>query len=202
MPLFKKSAAEKFTPKKIQFSKYYKSTTQGGKLGDNILMDVKSSLRRSGYTDAQIARMITADEPLPVDKMKQIVSTLNKDRVYGFEKDPDQSVKKYLNKERVKAQTIAHIRKEHILEAAEENLASAGTTSLNQRAIGPNSSKAGQASVLSRRRGTAAAYSISGKSESTRTSSLTSRTGFTSISRPGVGKAGSIGGGISIKPKF
>lgn len=198
---FKKSAAERFTPKTIQFSKLYRSATQGGKLGDNILIDVKSTLKKSGYTDSQIARMITADKPLPVSQMSDIVAKLNQAKIFGFEKDPARTVKTYLNKERVKAQNIAGIRKEHILEAAEENLANVGTTSLNQRAIGPNSAKPGQASPPSKP-AKRASYSISDKSALQKMSSLTNRSGSTSIPRPGVGNAGSIGGGITIKPKF
>ena len=201
-PLFKPSQAEIFTPKTIQFSKLYKHMTQGGKLGDNVLINVKASLRRSGYTDDQIARIITHDKPVASSQMKQIATALNQARIFGFEKDPDLAVKRYLNKERVKAQSIARIRKEHILETAEENLAALGTTSLNRKAIGPNNAKAGEASVLSRRRGSSAAYSLSGRSSYEKTGSLTQRSGGTAISRPGVGRSGSSGSGVSIKPKF
>jgi len=199
---FKQSPSERFTPKTIKFSKLYRSMTRGGKLGENILVDVKSSLRRSGYTDLQIANIITHDKPVPVKNMKEIVLTLNQAKIFGFEKDPVRAVKRYLNQERVKAQSIAHIRKEHILEAGAENLATAGTTSLNQKAIGPNNAKAGQASVLSRRHNINAAYSIAPNAGLEKTGSLIERSGSPAISRPGVGKSGSIGKGITIKPKF
>lgn len=202
MPLFKKSLAEKFVPKTVKFSKLYRSATQGGKLGGNILTDVKSSLRKSGYTDSQISKIITADQAVPVKQMKEIAGLLHKEKIFGFENDPDRAVKKFLNQERVKAQSIAHIRKEHILEAAEENLATMGTTSLNQRAIGPNSVKPGQASVLSRRHGVTAAYSISDQANASKTGSLLSRSGTTAIARPGVGQSGSIGLKSASKPKY
>lgn len=170
-------------------------------MGDNILVNVKSALRRSGYTDSQIAEIITADKPAPVKQMKAIAETLSQKKVFGFEKNQERAIKKYLDRERVKAQSIAGIRKEHVLEAAEENLAKAGATSLNQKAIGPNSAAAGQASVLARRRGSAASYSLSGKSNDKKIESFNARSGSASIPRPGIGQTGSAGG-ISLKPKF
>lgn len=198
---FKPSQSAKFTPTKIKFADFYKSATQGGKLGGNVLTTVKETMRKAGYTDVQIAKMITANEALPVARIKEIATHLSRGKVYGFDQDPDRAVKKFLNQERVKAQSIAAIRKEHILEAAEENLTDVGTTSLNQKAIGPNSYKQGQPSILSRKRESSAVYSISNRSGSTKTESFNSRSGSTSITRPGVGGGGSSGG-ISIKPKF
>lgn len=170
-------------------------------MGDNILVDVKTALAKSGYTDEQISRMITADAPVPVSRMKAIANTLSRERIYGFERDQNFAIQKYLDKEKVKRQNIARIKQEHILEATEENLAVLGTTSLNQKAIGPNTAKPGAASVLARRNRTPA-YSILNKSGNKKTGSLIDRSGNTSISRPGMGMAGATSGRINIKPKF
>jgi len=202
LPFIKQSAIERFTPKQIRFSKLYKSNTKGGKLGDNILIDVKSNLRKSGFSDAEISRIITADKPAAVNRMKEVAGILSKAKIFGFENDPERDVKRFLNAERVKAQNIARIRKEQILEAAEENLAKAGTTSLNRKAIGPNSSKTGEASVMARRRNPSAAYSISDKSEVKKITSFGTRPSSGAIARPGMGGSGSTGGSVFIKPKF
>lgn len=201
MPLFKKSLAEKFTPTKIKLTDFYQSSNKGVKINDNVLSKAKTVLRSSGYTDSQIAKLVTANKPILISQAKDIIEKLNRGKVYGFERDPQRALKTFLNKERVKFQTIAGIRKEHIIEAAEENLSKVGTTSLNQRAIGPNSNKFEEGSVLSRRNNNSAIRSFGGKNL-TKTASLTSRPSTTTISRPGIGSGGSISRGITIKPKF
>lgn len=91
---FKPSQSAKFTPTKIKFADFYKSATQGGKLGGNVLTTVKETMRKAGYTDVQIAKMITANEALPVARIKEIATHLSRGKVYGFDQDPDRAVKK------------------------------------------------------------------------------------------------------------
>jgi len=197
----KPSLKERFTPKTIRLAKFYKSSNKGIKLQDHILDKIKYTLRKSGFSDEQIAKEITGNKPLSIGRAKEIIGKLNEAGIYGFERAADKSIKTYLNKERIKAQTIAGIRKKHILEAAEENLTKLGTTSLNQRAIGPNNSQGRPASIFGRRRHGSAVTSLAGKAL-TKTSSFTSKPAATNINRPGIGSGGSSGGGISIKPKF
>lgn len=199
--LSKPSQKERFTPTTIKLAEFYKSSNKGIKLHDDVLIKVKDTLRKAGYSDLQIAQEITANKPVSIGRAKEIIGKLNEAGIFGFERAPDKSIKAYLNKERVKAQTIASIRKEHILEAAEENLAKIGTTSLNQKAIGPNNDQGRPASLFARRRHGSAVTSLTGK-ELTKTSSFTSKTGATNINRPGIGSGGSSGRGITIKPKF
>lgn len=199
--LSKPSLKERFTPTTIKLAEFYKSSNKGIKLQDNVLNKIKDTLRKSGISDAQIAQEITGNKPMSIGRAKEIIGKLNEAKIYGFERAPEKSIKTYLNKERVKAQTIASIRKEHILEAAEENLAKVGTTSLNQKAIGPSNSQGRPASIFGRRRHSSAVTSLTGK-ELTKTSSFTSKTGATNINRPGIGSGGSSGRGITIKPKF
>jgi len=199
--IFQPTLAERFTPKEVKFSQLYKNNTQGGKLNKNILASAKTALRRSGYNAAQISKIITTDQPIPVKQLKQAAQVLNQAKIYGFEKDQDRAVKTLVNRERVKTQSIAGIRKEQIWEAAAANLAKLGTTSLNQRAIGPNTAQTDKSPINSKSRQTAA-RSLSEKSGAAKTTSLIARTGNTSIVRPGSGNINAGRGGIAVKPNF
>lgn len=198
-PLFQQSQAAKFTPKEIKLSKLYQTNTQGKKLSGSSFESAKQALKAAGFEDSKIRKVLYKDEAVSVKEMQQIAEAMNKGRVFGFEKSPTTSIKGYLNKERVKAQSIARIRKEHILEASEEDLGSYGTTSLSRQGVSPNAPKAGEASILSRNKSNGrASFSLSGKTSSKPTSSLSGAGSATgSLSRPGAG-----GGGISSRPRF
>ncbi|MFA6227877.1 MAG: hypothetical protein WC668_01690 [Patescibacteria group bacterium] len=189
MPFIQQSQAQKYTPKEIKFSKLYQANIKSRRaVGESVLWKTKEALRNAGYDDPAISKIITQDKPIPVSQMKEIAAVLNRAGVYGFEKNPTFAVKEYLNKERVKAQSIARVRREHILEMSEEDLGQAGVSSLNQKALGPHAGE--KPSFLQRQQAKA-----------------TSLTGSRRIASSLSGKAG--GGGFvsagipsSLKPKF
>jgi hypothetical protein len=139
MPLFQQSLKQKFTPKSAKLINVYKSATGGKTMGASTVASAAKALQRAGFDEKKIRQVLYTNQELSVSEMKNVASALNKAGVYGFTKDPKRTVEQYLNKERVKAQSIAQIRKEHILEASQEELTSYGTTSLNQKGVGPNS---------------------------------------------------------------
>ncbi|MFA5124441.1 MAG: hypothetical protein WC473_01255 [Patescibacteria group bacterium] len=189
MPFLQQSQAQKYTPKEIKFSKLYQTNIKSRRaVGESVLWKTKEALRNTGYDDPTIGKIITQDKPVSVSQMKEIAAVLNRAGVYGFEKNPSFAVKEYLNKERVKAQSIARVRREHILEMSEEELSKTGLTSLNQKAIGPHAGE--KPSLLQRQQERA-----------------TSLTGSRRVTSSLSGKAG--GGGFvssgkpnSLKPKF
>lgn len=189
MPLFAPSQAQKFTPKAIKFSQLYKTGTGGGKPGYSVMSQAKETLAKAGYDEKKISQMITGDAKIPVSQMKEVAKLMNKAGVYGFQKSPSYLVQQLLTKERVKAQSIARIRREHIVEASQEDLGSYGTTSLNPQGRSPNADKP----IADAKRGPI--RSLSGKSNSDATFSLSAR---------GT-RSSSLGGksaGTSFKPKF
>lgn len=189
MPLFAPSQAQKFTPKAIKFSQLYKTGTGGGKPGYSVLSKAKETLAKAGYDEKKISQMITGDAKIPVSKMKEIATLMNRSGVYGFQKSPSYLVQQFLTKERVKAQNIARIRREHIAEASQEDLGSYGTTSLNPQGRSPNAAKASGDNRRSPIR------SLSGNSSSGAASSLSSK----------ASNSGSLGGrgtGTTFKPNF
>ena len=192
---------EKYTPKEIQISKLYAANTKGGRISDSDIDRIDRALKKSGFSETEIRNTIYKDKPVSVAKMKEIAAILNRGRVYGFEKSPTTAINAFLNKERVKAQTIAGIRREHILEASEEDLASYGTTSLNPKGVSPNAPKPGEASILRRRgQATNAVRSLSGKAGATTVRSLSDRPKTNTLSP--LRSTGKGGGVISSKPKF
>lgn len=203
MPLFRQSLKEKYTPKKLKFSSLYQHNTKtaGHGVGVSVLTQTKAALKRAGYSDSRIAEIITKDRPIPVADLREVAAVLNRSRVYGFDRDQKMAVDRLLNKERVKAQSIANIRKEQILEAAEETLASPGTTSLNRKGISPNQPKPGEASFGSRKRTGNAVFSLSGKASTKPISSLSDRPVTSSLVSPSSSRF-SPGTGASLKPKF
>lgn len=189
MPLFAPSQAQKFTPKEIKFSQLYKTGTGGGKPGYSVMSRAKEALAKAGYDEKKISQMITGDAKISVSQMKEVASLMNKSGIYGFQKSPSYLVQQFLTKERVKAQNIARIRREHIAEASQEDLGSYGTTSLNPQGRSPNTVKASSENKRSPIR------SLSGNSSSGAASSLSSRSGGSS----------SLGGkstGSTFKPNF
>lgn len=192
---------EKYTPKVIQISKLYTANTKGGRISGHDIDRISRALKKSGFSDTDIRNTIYKDKPVTVVRMKEISEILNRNRVYGFEKSPETAIKAFLNKERVKAQTIAGIRKEHILEAAEENETSYGTTSLNPKGVSPNAPKPGEGSILRRRgQATNAVRSLSGKAGAQTVSSLSDRPKTNTLSP--LRSTGKGGGIISSRPKF
>ena len=185
MPLFAPSQAQKFTPKAIKFSQLYKTGTGGGKPGYSVMSRAKEALAKAGYDEKKISQMITGDAKVSVSQMKEVASLMNKAGVYGFQKSPSYLVQQFLTKERVKAQNIARIRREHIAEASQEDLGSYGTTSLNPQGRSPNAVKTSSENKRSPIR------SLSGNSSSSATSSLSSR-----------GSSSSSLGGKSTGPNF
>jgi hypothetical protein len=202
-PLFQKTEREKYTPTEIKFSKLYQKNVGNKKaLGDSVLISAKNALRQAGYTDNQIAKIITHDKPIPVRKMRQVAETMNQAQLFGFEKEPKWMIKTFLNKERVKAQSIARITKEHILEMSEDELGKVGVTTLSQKSQSPNAPKPGESSILDRSKGSQSAQSsLSGRKSSKPLSSFGGRTAAStgSLTRP-ISKGNGIG--ISIKPRF
>lgn len=189
MPLFKPSQAERFTPTEIKFSKLYKTNVKSGRrVGESVLWQTKQALKTAGYDDSSISKIITEDKPVSVSQMKEIATILNKAKVYGFEKSPEFAVKEYLNKERVKAQSIARIRREHILEMSEQELGGPGVTSLNQKGTGPNAGE--KPEMLRPRQEKATSLTTSG------------RVAFSLSSKAGGGGFLSGKTGSPLKPKF
>ncbi len=195
---FKPSLKEKYTPKTIQLSQLYHATTGGHKLSGSAFSSAQQALKKAGFSDDKIRKVLYRDVAISVKEMQLLAETLNRARVYGFEKSPTTAIKTYLNKERVKAQSIANRLKENILEAAEENLTSYGTTSLNTKGISPNAPKPGEPSILARsRRHSNAVSSLSSRSNSQPTSSFKSTRGAaSSLGRP----TGSSG--LSPRPRY
>lgn len=191
MSFFSTSQAEKFTPKEIKFSQLYKTGTGGGKPSSSLLNKAREVLAKAGYNEKKISQMITEDAKIPVNQMKEVAILMNKSGVYGFYGSPENQVKELLNKERVKAQNIAKIRREHIMEAYQEDLDSYSattTTSLNSRGKGPNNTK----STTDRR---SPIKSLSNNYNSSVTSSLSAQ----------ASRGGSLGGrnmGTTFKPKY
>ncbi len=151
MPLFGSSRSQQFTPKQVKLSDLYKFSSSSKTAPNTVLNAARQGLKNAGFSDLEISKIVTNDAKIPVQRMKEVVSELNKCKVFGFDKqDPDIFVKNYLNKERVKAQNIARIRKEHMLEARDEdlgtssslnNLGKGSATSLNNQGVSPNLGK-------------------------------------------------------------
>jgi hypothetical protein len=197
MPFFQQSLKEKYTPKTIKLSKLYQANTKGKKLSGSVFDATQKTLQAAGFRDDKIRNILFKDQPVSVKEMKTIVEALNKNRVYGFERSPSLAIKDYLNKERVKAQSISGIIREHILEASEEDIDHYGTTSLNPKGISPNAPKSGEGSILSRNKDSDKTFSLSGKSSQKPASSLSGiRKATSSINKP-LSK-----GVISARPKF
>jgi hypothetical protein len=93
------------------------------------------ALQKAGYTSNEINKIISKSEPVPVAKLKQIAGHLKTGNVYGFtNKNPEIMVKQYLNRERLKHQSIARIRKEHMLEERAEDSKSISFTPKSRNA--------------------------------------------------------------------
>lgn len=196
MPLLKPTTSEKFTPKTAKLSKLFSHNTEGKSFGPSIISQTKRALKQSGFSKADIDKIVNKDLPLPIGQLKEVAQALNQNKVFGFERDPQNAIKDYLNKQRVKAQSIARINKEHILEAAEEDYSKYGVTTLNQRGVSPNAPKPGESSILARRRNTRAVSSLSGAGPTKTISSFGDQTKSGSLAKaPGTG-------GISPRPKF
>ena len=137
------SPVQKFTPKTISFSQLYKTGTGSKKVGSSVLNKAKEVLAKAGYEDKKISQIITNDAKIPVKQMKEIAILMNKAKVYGFQKTPQYLIQQLLTKERVKAQNIARIKREHILEAIQEDLGSNNSTVslINPRAKNLNTTK-------------------------------------------------------------
>ncbi len=189
MPLFSSSQAQKFTSKEIKFSQLYKIGTGGGKPGYSVLSKAKDVLAKAGYDEKKISQIITSDAKIPVNKMKEVATLMNKAGVFGFQKTPSYLVQQFLTKERVKAQSIARIRREHIIEASQEDLTSYSTTSLNPQGQSPNVIKNNENQRRSPIR------SFSSDSQLKATSSLLSKSNTSSL-------LNNKGRGITFKPNF
>ena len=128
--------------------------------------------------------------------MKNVANILNRAKIYGFEKDPKYSISEYLNKERVKRQSIAEIRKEHIIEARMDDSAAPNTTSLNQTGTSKKIAESKE-DIATKRHDL---FHVRKENSKSITSFGQAQKGTVSLSRPGVGNV-SIGGG-SFRPKF
>jgi hypothetical protein len=200
MSLFQQSATQKFTPKSIKLENLYKTTTGGKAMSASTVMSAAKALKQAGFEEKKIRQALYNNQELSVSEMKTVAGALNKAKVFGFTKDPKRVIEQHLNKERVKAQNIARIRSEHILEAGQEELTSYGNTSLNQKAIGPNSGPREQKKQI-------VVKSLSGKSSGQAISSFgTKQSASSSLSGLGKGTSnlGSKAGGSSVgfRPKF
>jgi hypothetical protein len=117
LPFTGKSNIVKFTPTKAKVSSLYKSVTKNSTMSASVKASAIKALQNAGYDSVKISKIMNKDEALPVAKLKQVARDLKAGKVYGFAtKNPDIAVKQYLNKERLKSQSIARIRKEHMLE--------------------------------------------------------------------------------------
>ena len=126
----------------MTFGQLFAHNTGAGSAGASVISQAKEALAKAGLNDQEISAIISHDQPIAVGKMKNVAEALNRHGVFGFDKDPNYSINDFLNKERIKAQSIAGIRREHILEAMEEDLAEPSITSVSGRGISPNKPKA------------------------------------------------------------
>ena len=151
MPLFAQSMAQKFTPKEIKFSDIYKFGAKAKNLSGSVVTGAFETLKQNGFDESEINHIIRDDNHIPVLKMKKVVEILNRNNIYGFTQDPKILVQNYLTRERVKAQSIARIRKEHMLEQRQgtEEETSYGVTSLNNMQRAKSSLSDKPASTLS-----------------------------------------------------
>lgn len=116
------TSTQRFAPKNIKFSNLYKFGTKGQSLSGSVLNQAKDALAKAGYDQDKITKIITKDTAVTSKQMAEIASHLNKSGVYGFHQSSKNLIQGYMNKERVKAQSIAMIRKEHIMEARQEDI--------------------------------------------------------------------------------
>jgi len=120
MPMFGGNPAQSFVPKTVKFEQLYKTASKGQKLGASVLGQTKTALSKAGYEDKKISEIITKNTAVSIKDMKKVAEALNNAGVYGFKQSPTATINQYVAKERVKAQSIARIRKEHIKEAYNE----------------------------------------------------------------------------------
>ena len=120
--LFRPSNIQKYTPKTIKLSRLYKFTAQSEQISPSVQEAIQKTLSQAGYNKDEINNLIYKDQGLPKIEMQAIFQRLNQSKVYGFTKDPNLTIKGYLNKERIKAQSLARIRKDQMLEARGENI--------------------------------------------------------------------------------
>ena len=138
-PFFRQSNIEKYTPKTLKFSQLYAHNVGvTGDVDNSVKSKAKNALAQAGISQDEITKIISHDQPISVSQMKAVAALLSGSKIYGFEKNQHLAIKDLLNKERVKAQSIANIRKEHIIEAMDEEMPAIGTTSLSGRDISPN----------------------------------------------------------------
>lgn len=138
-PFFKPSNIAKYTPKTIRFSQLYAHNTGAKKkVGPSVLFQAKEALTKAGVNENDVFKIISHDKPISVSQMKAVAEVMNRSKIYGFEKDPKNAINDLLNKERIKAQSIAGIIKEHSMEAMTEDLPEISTTSLNPHGVSPN----------------------------------------------------------------
>jgi hypothetical protein len=201
--LGKKTLSERYTPTEIRLSKLYQRNMDTKKnIGSSVANSIKDALRRAGYEDEQIAKIVTHDKPQLIKQMREVANILNQAQIYGFKKDQEIAIKQFLNKERVKAQSIARIRKEHILEASEEGSPNYSATTLSQKSQSPNKPKPGEAAIPALQRTSSAARSLSGKGISKTISSFGGRAEPSSSLTQPAGAPSPAGGGVSFRPKF
>lgn|GEM_PF-1520155 len=201
--LGKKTLSERYTPSEIRLSKLYQGNMDTKKnIGPSVADTIKDALRQAGYDDEHIAKIVTYDKPQPIRQIREVANILNQAQIYGFRKDQEIAIKQFLNKERVKAQSIARIRREHILEMSEEGSPAYSATTLSQKSQSPNKPKPGEAAIPALQRATSTARSLSSKSVSKTISSFGGRAEpSSSLTRP-AGAPSPAGGGVSFRPKF
>ena len=131
MSLFRQTNLQKYTPKTLKLSQLYRfATKSSGQIDSSVKEQIKKSLTQAGYSEEKIDKIIYHDPNLTPTEIQEISQHLNKSQIYGFTKNPTFLIKDYLNKERVKAQSIAGIRKEHMLESRQEPLVVGPTSHL------------------------------------------------------------------------
>jgi hypothetical protein len=199
MPLFQQTSRQRFTPKSAKLINVYKVSTGNKTMSASTVDSAAKALKQAGFNEKKIRQALYTNQELSVSELKNVASALNRAGVYGFTKDPKRTVEQYLNKERVKGQSIAQIRKEHIKEASQEELTSYGTTSLSQKGVSPNSGS-------QKEKKQTVVKSLSGQNSQGRTSSFGDKPATGSLSGLGRGTSnlGSKAGGSSVgfKPKF
>lgn len=117
MPFFGASPLKKFAPKTVRLADIYKQQTGLKNLSDTAKIQAKEALAKAGYGESQISKIITENQSIPVSKIKDVMSHLNRHKVSGFENSPRKSLETYIHKESVKKKNITERRKEYMLES-------------------------------------------------------------------------------------
>ena len=119
---FAGSTLQKFKPKEIKFSQFYKRSNKKDTFSDSAKNEIKGALKAAGLGQAKINRIINEDQPAGIGELKSVVEHLNKQKVSGFDSSPRRLVNDYLRHEAVKNKNISRIKHQYMVESRSENL--------------------------------------------------------------------------------